>query len=240
MNWREIKNSADNTHFLFEGKPIFNKKFFEILKFHPPGIAPVRDETGAYHINAAGEPVYAERYARTFGFYCNRSAVISGKNWFHIDENGKRTYSENYAWVGNYQENLCTVRSFDNSYFHIDLNGNKIYEEKYLYCGDFKDGFACVKQYNGLFKHIDSKGCFINDKEFLDLGVFHKSFATAKNKDGWFHIDFSGKQIYSRKFANVEPFYNGQAKVELFDGSLEIIGETGETIITTPAPTSQP
>jgi len=231
MNWREIKNSADNTHFIFEGRPVFNKKFLEVLKFHSPGIAPVRDEIGAYHINVSGEPVYAERYTRTFGFYCGRSAVINGENWFHIDENGKRTYFENYAWAGNYQENLCTVRGFDNFYLHIDLNGNEIYKDKYLYCGDFKDGFACVKQQNCLFKHIDRIGRFINDEEFLDLGVFHKNFATAKDRDGWFHIDVIGKQIYSRRFANVEPFYNGQAKVELFDGSLEIIDETGKTVL---------
>ena len=231
MNWREIKNSADNTHFLFEGKPVFNRKFIEVLKFHPPGIAPVRDESGAYHINASGEAVYAEKYARTFGFYCGRAAVTGGEGWFHIDENGKRVYTENYAWAGNYQENLCVVRDFDNLYFHIDSNGNKIYTDTYRYCGDFRDGFACVRRQNGLFKHIDRDGRFINDGEFLNLGVFHKNFATAKDRNGWFHIGINGRQIYARRFADIEPFYNGQAKVELFDGSLEIIDETGKTVL---------
>jgi hypothetical protein len=87
-----------------------------------------------------------------------------------------------------------------------------------------------VKLQNGFFKHIDGIGNFINDREFYDLGVFHKNFATAKDKDGWFHIDTSGKQIYDRRFANIEPFYNGQSKVELFDGRLEIIEERGETL----------
>jgi len=206
-------------------------KWLEILKFHPPGIAPVKDNTGWYHINMQEEPIYDERYERTFGFYCNRAAVIKESNWFHIDENGKRIYSQNYAWCGNYQENLCTVRDFSNLYFHLDLNGNEIYKEKHLYCGDFRDGIACVKLKTGFFKHIDCNGNFINDKEFLGLGVFHKKFATAKDKDGWFHIDTLGEQAYSRRFANIEPFYNGQAKVELFDGYFEIIGEKGETIL---------
>jgi sialic acid synthase SpsE len=44
MNWQNIKVSADNTHFLFEGKQIFEKHFIEVLKFHSPGIAPVFDK----------------------------------------------------------------------------------------------------------------------------------------------------------------------------------------------------
>jgi len=156
---------------------------------------------------------------------------VDGGGWFHIDENGERVYPENYAWVGNYQEDLCAVRDFDGSYFHIDLRGKKIYEGKYLYCGDFKDGFACVKRQNGLFKHINRDGVFINGYEFSDLGVFHKRFATAKDKDGWFHIGIDGKQIYARRFAGIEPFYNGQAKVEIFDGGTEIIDEAGKTVL---------
>ena len=54
MNWHEIKVSADNTHFLFDNQPIFGKYFDAVLKFHAPGIAPVKDTTGAYHIDAHG------------------------------------------------------------------------------------------------------------------------------------------------------------------------------------------
>jgi hypothetical protein len=89
MNWQNIKVSADNTHFLFEGKQIFEKHFIEVLKFHSPGIAPVFDNTGAYHINIKGEAIYSERYARTFGYYCNRAAVVLNEEWFHINELGK-------------------------------------------------------------------------------------------------------------------------------------------------------
>ncbi|KAA6339076.1 hypothetical protein EZS27_012970 [termite gut metagenome] len=227
MNWKQITVSNDNTHFLFEGKPVFNKHFIEVLKFHVPGLAPVKDETGAYHIDSDGNPLSQKRYVRTFGFYCNRAAVVQGNKWLHITEQGERAYSQNYAWAGNYQENLCTVRDLNKHYFHIDLNGNKVYSENYLYCGDFKCGIACVKHSTGLFRHIDAKGKFINDKEFLDLGVFHKNFATAKDKDGWFHIDKTGKAIYAHRFLAIEPFYNGFALVTLFDEQKIIIGEGG-------------
>ncbi|GHU68634.1 hypothetical protein FACS189413_06000 [Bacteroidia bacterium] len=142
MNWQQITVSPNNTHFLFEDNPVFYKRFIEVLKFHAPGLAPVKDETGAYHIDNNGNSLYSERYNRIFGFYCNRATVILGESWFHINEKGERAYSSNYAWAGNYQEGLCAVRDFDNHYFHIDLQGNKVYSENYLYCGDFKDGIA--------------------------------------------------------------------------------------------------
>jgi hypothetical protein len=236
MNWQQITVSPDNTHFLFEGKPIFNKHFIEVLKFHALGLAPVKDETGAYHIDSNGNSLYPERYARTFGFYCNCATVIQGQNWFHINEKGERTYPQNYAWAGNYQENLCAVRDFENNYFHIDLNGNRIYPENYLYVGDFKDGIACVKlskfQKLGKFcKHIDTNGNYINDKEFLDLGVFHKKFATAKDKDGWFHIDKNGNEIYRERYLEIEPFYNGFALVTQYDNMKIIINEQGGKVL---------
>ena len=232
MNWQDIKVSSDNTHFLFEGKQIFGKQFVEVLKFHSPGLAPVKDESGSYHIDGLGNQLYDDRFTRTFGFYCNRASVVQENNWFHLTDKGERVYTNTYNWTGNYQENLCTVRDSDNNYFHIDLDGKRIYTDNYIYCGDFKDGVACAKTANGLFRHIDNKGNFLNYKEYLDLGVFHKNFATALDKDGWFHIDKKGNEIYRHRFMTVEPFYNGFALVTQFDKSKIIIDEQGHKIIT--------
>jgi hypothetical protein len=231
MNWQDIKVSADNTHFLFNGKEIFGKRFLEVLKFHSPGLAPVQDESGSYHIDSLGNQLYADRFTRTFGFYCNRAAVVRDDKWFHLSDTGKQAYTNTFAWTGNYQENLCAVRYRDNKYFHIDLDGNRIYSDSFIYCGDFKDGFACVKTANGVYRHIDNNGNFLNDKSFLDLGIFHKNFATAMDKDGWFHIDKDGKEIYRHRFLAVEPFYNGFALVTQFDKNKAIIDEQGQKII---------
>jgi len=230
MNWQEIQVSSDGTHFLHQNKPIFGKKFIEVLKFHVPGLAPVKDETGAYHIDSNGNPLYTERYTRTFGFYCNRAAVVQGKEWFHINEKGERVYAHTFAWVGNFQENLCIVRDFEHHYFHIDLNGNRVYSENYRYAGDFKDGFACVKLQNGLFTHIDTQGKFLHGKFFLDLGVFHKGFAVAKDENGWFHINKQGKKLYSECYLLLEPFYNGFALATKNNGEKVIIDEIGKII----------
>lgn len=231
MNWKDIKTSTDNTHFFANGKPIFDKHFKEVLKFHEPGIAPVKDETGSYHIDILGNELYKERYSRTFGFYCNRAAVIDNNCWFHIDEFGKRSYSNSFDWTGNFQENICSVRDKDNNYFYINLYGERLNFENYLYCGDFKDGIACVKTKNGFFKHINNHGACINDNEYHDLGVFHKGFATAKDEKGWFHIDLSGEELYSNRYLIVEPFYNGFALVTDFKNEKLIIDENGMQIL---------
>jgi hypothetical protein len=231
MNWQNIKVSSDNTYFIFEEKPIFEKRFIEVLKFHAPGLAPVKDESGAYHIDSQGNSFYSERYMRTFGYYCNRAAVVYKNKWFHITEKGEKAYDNQYAWTGNFQENLCTVRDIDNHYFHIDLAGNKMYDFNFRYAGDFKDRIACVKIQNGNYKHIDNLGNFINEKEFLDLGVFHKNYAVAKDLKGWFHIDKKGFEVYNQRYLAIEPFYNGFALVTEFNHQKTIIDEQGNEVL---------
>ena len=45
------------------------------------------------------------------------------------------------------------------------------------------------------------------------------------------HVGPAGRPLYRRRFAAVEPFYNGQARVERFDGGLEVIDETGVRVV---------
>lgn len=236
MDYKDIKVSRDGTYFLFDDKPVFTKKFISALKFHPPGLAPVLDESGAYHIMDNGEPAYDQRFNRTFGYYFNKSAVISKEGWLHIHPDGSEVYPERYSWAGNYQEDFCTIRDKNNLYFHIDAQGYPLYSEKYLYAGDFKDGIAVVRKNNNLCTHIDTNGSFLHEKEFIDLDVYHKSFSRARDKDGWFHIDLEGNPIYDEKFSMIEPFYNGFAYVEKKNGTKGIIDESGNLIHTISKP----
>ena len=231
MNYNEIEISNDETHFIYNGKKLFDKEFKQVLKFHAEGLAPVCDETGWYHINLQGEASYKQRYERVFGYYFEKATVVKNGKWFHIDKQGNRIYRHNFAWCGNFQENICTVRDFEKNYYHIDSKGSRIYSEKYKYAGDFKDGFAVVRLKTGLCKHIDKQGSNLNSKLFVDLGVFHKSFATAKDKKGWFHIDKNGDELYNDRYLAIEPFYNGFSLVETFENKRQIIDENGNVIL---------
>ncbi|MBS0616195.1 MAG: WG repeat-containing protein [Verrucomicrobia bacterium] len=228
--WKQLHVAPQQTHHLRQGEAAYTRRFTFVGKFHFPGLAPVRDKEGAYHIDVLGQPLYAQRYEATFGFYEGNAAVQKAGNWFHIDTKGKRIYTNSFAWCGNFQEKACAVRDKNSFYFHIDDKGNPLYSQRYAYAGDFHDGVAAVQNSEGLYTHIDHTGHFLHDQYFLDLDVFHKGYARAKDKAGWLHIDMQGRPLYSHRFANIEPFYNGQARVQKSDGSILVIDEQGSLI----------
>ena len=239
-DWRDYRIEPDGTHHVHDGKPVYPSRFLEVLKFHAPGLAPVVDASGAYHVTPDGLPAYAERYVRTFGFYEGRAAVHSPGGWFHILPDGSPLYPERYDWCGNFQEGRCPVRLPDGRYFHIKEHGAPAYAERHRYAGDFKDGYAVAQRGDGRHSHIDPSGALLHGRWFLDLDVFHKNYARARDAQGWHHVDQRGDTLYAARFRNVEPFYNGQARVEGFDGSLSVIGESGEALAELRGPLHSP
>ena len=238
--WRDYRVSDDATHHTVAGCPAYSARFSEALKFHEPGLAPVSDETGAYHILPNGCPAYPERYTRTFGFYEGRAVAQAHDGWLHILPDGKQLYGSRYLWCGNFQGGRCTVRDDEGRYFHIDQDGNRAYDAMYRYAGDFRDGIAVVQREDGRHTHIDGHGSEIHGKWHIDLDVYHKGFARARDSIGWHHIDLVGDALYAHRFAQVEPFYNGQARVEGFDGSLSVIDESGKTVLVLRASQTSP
>lgn len=230
IDWRKAKISSDQTHHTIDDSPIYGERYSEVLKFHEPGLAPVKLYDQAFHIDITGKSVYSECYLRTFGFYQHRAAVWSKIGWFHILPNGNALYPEKYSWVGNYQNDRCPVKDNNGLYSHIDLEGRLVYEARYLYTGDFKDDIAVVRELSGKCTHIDNKGNFIHNNRFLDLDIYHKGFALSRDQKGWFHIKISGEEAYSNRFLQLEPFYNGFSLGSTFDGSKVIINENGEII----------
>ncbi|MHA1249351.1 MAG: methyltransferase [Candidatus Helarchaeota archaeon] len=225
-----IQISFDETYHIYKGAPLYSKKFKKVMSFHPPGLAAVEDESGAYHINIDGKPAYKNRFLKTFGFYEGIATVVDDKGWFHINIKGEPLYNKRFSWAGNFQEGRCAVRDFDGLYFHINSNGFPSYNTKYKYVGDYKYGIAVVYDELGFAKHINKNGKMIHYEKFIELGVFHKGFAIAKDENGYFHINKYGKPLYSHRFAFVEPFYNGQALVRNKYGETFIINEKGEII----------
>ena len=230
--WYGFQISKDGSHHtLPEGVPAYADRFDEVLKFHSPGLAPVIREGEAWHINANGCAVYPHRFRRAFGFYGGMAAVVSDEGCYHIDAEGKEAYSQRYSWCGNFQDGFCVVRQSDGLYFHITEQGCPAYDARWNYVGDYRDGICVVQNATGRSTHMYALGRLVHNCWFLDLDVFHKSFARARDENGWMHIDTRGMPIYSRRFTSVEPFYNGQARVERFDGGLEIINESGDTLV---------
>ncbi|RME28502.1 MAG: methyltransferase, partial [Deltaproteobacteria bacterium] len=230
MTWQDTAVAPSGTHHLRGGVPLYVERFDEVLKFHPPGLAPVRRGEHAWHIRVDGSPAYSRRFLRTFGFYEGFAAVVSPDGWHHIRTDGTDLYRARYAWCGNFQGGRCPVREPDGAYLHISSEGEPAYGARWRYAGDYRDGIAVVQAVDGRSSHIDLSGELVHGVWFLDLDVFHKGFARARDGDGWTHVDGRGRPVYGRRFASVEPFYNGQARVERFDGGLEVIDVTGRQI----------
>ncbi|ODS23106.1 methyltransferase [Candidatus Endobugula sertula] len=234
MSWAQFTVSGDGTHHLYNGVPVYEERFDEILAFHQPGLAPVRRGSKAWHIRVDGQAAYSCRFMRTFGFYEGRAAIIESTeedSWCHIDTAGRSVYRQRYTWCGNFQGQRCTIRDAEGMYYHIDYDGQAVYSEHWRYAGDYRDGIAVVQGSDGRSTHIDDHGQLLHGQWFLNLDVFHKGLARACDEAGWAHINVDGAFIYKRRFAMVEPFYNGQAHVETFAGALEIINEKGESIL---------
>ncbi len=226
----KIELSRDETHHIYNKMPLYDRKFETVLNFHPPGVAAVKDKSGAYHINIEGVELYKKRFLQTFGYYDGIAAVIDESGWYHIDLNCNQIYHERYNWVGNFQEERCPIRDKNKSYFHIKKDGTPVCTEKYKYCGDFKYGIAVTYTDDGFAQQIDKNGILIHDKKYDELGVYHKGFAIAKDNRGAFHIDKNGFELYKERFRWVEPYYNGFAFVCKHNGEKLIMDQQGETI----------
>jgi hypothetical protein len=232
MNWSLLRVADDDTHHVnLDGTPAYAERFDEVLKFHAPGLAPVLRAGAAWHIDEHGSAAYPQRFLRTFGFYEDLSAVADAGGWHHIRPDGSEAYVQKFAWCGNFQGGSCTVRDADGAYFHINASGRPRYPDRWRYAGDFRDGVAVVQATDGRSTHIDDHGKLLHRQWFLDLDVFHKGFARARDDLGWMHVNGDGRATYERRFAAVEPFYNGQARVERFDGGLEVIDERGKQAV---------
>ena len=231
MTWRGTRISPTRTHHVRNGLPLYAERFDEVLKFHEPGLAAVRSEDKAWHIRSDGAAAYARRFWRTFGFYEGLAVAVASDGWRHVRPDGTDLYGARYAWCGNFQDGRCAVREPGGAYLHLTVEGVPVYDTRWCYAGDFRDGIAVVQSNDGHSTHIDLRGELIHGAWFLDLDVFHKGLARARDADGWMHVDASGRPLYRHRFAAVEPFYNGQARVERLDGGLEVIDETGASVV---------
>ena len=92
MNWRDLSVSACGTHHECDGQPAYSGRFDEVLKFHAPGLAPVKRGDETWHVGPDGRAAYSRRFIRTFGFYEGFAAVQAQDGWHHIRPDGSDAY----------------------------------------------------------------------------------------------------------------------------------------------------
>ena len=230
MDWQDSKVSLDMRFHEVKGVPMYVERYDQVLSFHAPGLAPVRKGDAWFHIGPDGKKTYRYEYDRVFGYYYGMAAVSDHGKWFHIKPDGEQAYRFHFKWVGNFQENLCVVIDYEGHYYHINSNGERVYKENYRYAGDYHEGVAAVLGEDGLFFHVLNDGSKLNSSKFLEAGTFHKGYATVRDSVGWFHCNRNGEEVYKDRYASIEPFYNGLARVTAFNGEIKRIDETGGTV----------
>lgn len=228
--WQKSRVSQDHTHHEVEGVALYLNRFEEVLSFHEPGLAAVRERGKWFHIRPNGTPAYRARFNRAFGFYEGLAAVQDDVLWYHIRSDGHPGYAARFTWCGNFQEQRAVVIVPKESYAHILSDGRPAYRQRYRYAGDYRDGAAVVLEDSGLLLHLDRDGRELNGARFADLTPFHKGVAAAKDRLGWFHVNREGRELYSRRFQALEPFYNGRARAVTHDGEILTIDEQGRTL----------
>lgn len=229
-DWKNTQVSSCGTHHLCDSKPLYAKRFSNVLPFHAPGLAPVRSDDKAWHINIDGKMAYDYMFASTFGFYENLAAVNDTHGWFHIHPDGTPAYANQHSWCGNFQGGQCVVCD-NEKYYHIRPDGHPSYLETYAYVGDFREGCAVVKNIDGLCGHILENGMSAHPHRYRNLDVYHKGYACAQDDHGWMHIDRNGMPIYENRYASVEPFYNGRSLVQTFDNNSVVIDSLGDAVV---------
>lgn len=150
--------SADGTHHIFEGQPVYEKRFKKVGEFRFPGIAKVIDDSGAYHINFFGDALYDERYAEVGDFFDDAAVVKDfDGNYFHIYDDGRVAGSEKYLWAGDFHDGIAVVYHKKYGAAHITNTGELLYGDWYFDARDFIDGKALVRDENG-WLCVDKKG----------------------------------------------------------------------------------
>lgn len=176
MNFDEILISPDKTHHLFEGQPVYEKRFLSVGPFVFPGLAAVTDETGSYHINFFGEEMYFERYACT-GNFSDEVALVKNfsDEFFFIDESGRPIGFEKYFFATEFSDGIAVVYHKTFGATHITNAGELLYGDWYFDARPFQDGRALVRDDDGWFL-INKNGEKISDAAPLKNDNFPNGF----------------------------------------------------------------
>lgn len=146
MDFDDLIISPDGTHHLYEGRPIYERHFQSVGPFRFPGLAAVRDDTGAYHINFLGEPAYNERYAWTGNFSEGVAPVRNADGrYLFIDEEGKPIAFETYLYATGFSEGSAVVYHETLGATHITTAGELLYGDWYYDARPFAGGKAYVR-----------------------------------------------------------------------------------------------
>ena len=121
-----------------------------------------------------------------------RAGVRLGKDWFLIDEYGKRVSSQRYDWIGPFHQGLAPAR-LGRRWGYVGLDGGWKIEPYFSDARPFRENVAAV-QVGGHYSIVDKTSCF--EGLGIDLSPPQGDRVTPGALGGkWGLIDGQGKYV---------------------------------------------
>jgi hypothetical protein len=120
-----------------------------------------------------------------------------------------------YSEALSFSNKLAAVRVSDRWGF-IDANGVVVISPQFISAGKFGNGLAPARRSSNEFGFINKSGEFVIPEIFTEVQPFTEERAAVMIDGKWTFIDTEGNQITGAKFDEVEPFYNGLARVTIY------------------------
>ena len=200
---------------------VINPKYRDAYRFSG-GRAFVRSlhNWSYYYVDEKGNKLESVNQSNSFDFvetneFSGGLAIVRDDDQFgYIDKSGSTVIDLKYNEARPFSENLAAVKISDKWGF---INSKETVEisPQYISAGNFGNGLAPVRKNSNLFGYVDRSGTMVITEQFEIAHTFHEDRAAVFIDGNWTFIDKSGKQITSPKFDEVDPFFNGLAKVTI-------------------------
>ncbi|MES2703779.1 MAG: WG repeat-containing protein [Bacteroidota bacterium] len=191
------------------GKYIAEPKYTEATTFSEGTALVVAEGSAPAAIDKEGKVVFTLPDAEQVDNYCEGYAAYSvigeqGERWGFVNMWGKQKIAPQYAMVGGFAENLCSVMNDEGKWGFIDKDGKVAVPCKYENVSVFLGNSARV-QTEGKWGTINSVGSYLIKPAYDNMEADGGAFVVQQNgKWGW--VDRSAKTIIPFEYDDALPF----------------------------------
>lgn len=203
------------------GNFVINPKYRDAYLFSN-GRAFVRSihNWGYYYVDEKGNKLESVDMPDSFDYvennqFSNGLALVRDDEEFgYINKSGSKAIDFKYNEARSFSEKLAAVKISDKWGF-INSEESVEISPQFISAGNFGNGLAPVRKSSNLFGYVNRSGNMVVPEQFEIAQTFQEDRAAVFVDGRWTFIDKSGNQITSPKFDEVDPFFNGLAKVTI-------------------------
>lgn len=225
----EIQNNKKMWGYINDkGEFQIEPKYDETFDFSDEGIAMVKlnDKFGV--VNGKGEEILEPNFQFLSDFSNGYFYAFDGKyNHMYNSKGQKQFFTEEYLYIGNYNESLFAAAKMDENaqpiFGYINKSGKAVIEAKYIEAWDFREGKTLVKIEDNKYELIGTDG-----KTLMELPFY--LVASIKDSSNYFFgkeegtigiLDEEGKIV-------MEPIYSNI--IEVIDGNI-VFGKEDKGVV---------